>query len=190
MRTNEWLDSYFGMPFDEVLSIAGLAPPALPSPPKSNVIIPDLGAGPYWYVDPRAGQPQQPEYSGFNRPVPDEGDILPGNSAAARMIGANQDFSTLSDEQYNAAYNEHERSLEPEYRMGPQDVYKTVGMEINGKEWEVPAVFDNMTDQDRAIIQGLPHTQWPGWVRDSIENNARDELEKGYDPFGNPMVGF
>jgi hypothetical protein len=36
MRSNEWLDSYFGMPFDEVLSVAGLTPPATPPPPQAS----------------------------------------------------------------------------------------------------------------------------------------------------------
>jgi hypothetical protein len=30
-----------------------------------NVIIPEMGAGKYWYVDPRAGAPQQPGQTGY-----------------------------------------------------------------------------------------------------------------------------
>ncbi len=71
--------------------------------------------------------------------------------------------------------------------MGPKDVYKTVSMDIGGRNWEVPAVFDNMTDYERNIIHYLPHTQWPDYIRNKIESNARDNLEQGMDPFGNAL---
>jgi hypothetical protein len=88
------------------------------------------------------------------------------------------------DEEYNKAYEAHEAALG--HRMGPKDVYKTIGININGQEMEVPAVFDNMSESERnLILSDLPASMWPRDILSKIENNARDELEQGHDVYGN-----
>ncbi len=164
---------------------------------QPNPLIPDTGAAAYWYVDPRAGQPSQPAQSYSPKgeaPTSRADDAL--REALSRLVQTSRSASgKLYDpmEQVHLGRQQEAERMSAQHQMGPEDVYKTVNMEIGGKEWEVPAVFDNMTDYERNIIHYLPHTQWPSSIRDKIESNARDNLEQGMDPFGNPIqpkIGF
>lgn len=125
------------------------------------------------------------------KPQPLGAGLPPSRGLEPQLQAQEQNRDAQRDtDQYAKDLSEMENDLTSsgdEHRMGPEDVYKTIGMNINGEEWEVPAAFDEMSDQDRAIIQGLPQNQWPKYLLDKIEENARNELEQGNDPFGNKL---
>jgi hypothetical protein len=167
---------------------------------QGDVLIPDIGAGPYWYVDPSAGVAQQPAQA-QQVFAPTQPASNPIADVFSRMFGPDQSdltyrpssarpYDPMAQVRQDAQQTKEMESMF--HRTGPEDVYKTVTMDLGNKksgsqEWEVPAVFDNMTEDERNIITYLPHTQWPDSIKMKIETNARDNLEQGNDPYGNPL---
>ena len=61
---------------------------------------------------------------------------------------------------------------------------KSIGININGIETEVPAEVRGLTPEETALVRSkLPTNQWPKAVLDKIEGSARDKLELGLSPF-------
>jgi hypothetical protein len=158
---------------------------------KQDVLLPETGAAKYWYVDPRASGVAAPNEQPFNpQGYSQESGINPMVEAINRLLGREQSTPAVYDPMQEVRLARQQEFDPSTYQMGPQDVYKTIGLNIQGEEWEVPAVYDNMTDEDRNIIHYLPHTQWPKSIMEKIEENARNELEQGNDPYGNPIKPF
>jgi hypothetical protein len=68
-----------------------------------------------------------------------------------------------------------------------QQRFSTITMDINGEQWEVPTDVPGLTEDDLRPWIGTDPSEWPPKILDIIENRARDNLERGYDPFGNPL---
>ncbi len=150
-------------------------------PNKSNVIIPDTGAAKYWYVDPNASGVQSPQQDqqfdpmqyadeqGHNGNDPKSDQINQLASALNRMYAAPEQRQNLFP--VNWASNAQRTSA-----------YKTTIMDIGNEQWEVP-----VPEEFKRETQGPP-SKWPQKIMDILEGRARDNLERGYDPFGNPLT--
>lgn len=97
----------------------------------------------------------------------------------------NTELQEQAGQDVESKWNQIRDEMHQRQREG---VYKTFTMNIGGEEWEVPANPEDVgmtEDQFREL--GDDPSKWPPNVLDTFEKLARDKLEMGYDPFGNPL---